>query len=44
MRQLSAEHLSGERDHGHVLWSLLMLEVWAETFLDNAQFPIPNAH
>ncbi len=34
VRQLTAEHLSGERDHGHVLWTLLMLEVWAETFLD----------
>ena len=31
---LVSEHLSGERDHGHVLWTLLMLEAWAQTFLD----------
>ncbi len=28
------EHLSGERDHGQALWTLLMLEAWAQKFLD----------
>jgi len=31
---LVSEHLSGERDHGHALWALLMLEAWAQAFLD----------
>ncbi len=34
VRGLMSEHLSGERDHGQVLWTLLMLEVWAREFLD----------
>jgi asparagine synthase (glutamine-hydrolysing) len=28
------EHLSGQRDHGHALWTMLMLEAWARRFLD----------
>ncbi len=34
VERLVSEHLSGERDHGHVLWTLLMLEAWAQRFLD----------
>ncbi len=34
--RLASEHASGERDHGHALWTLLMLEVWHQVFLDGA--------
>jgi asparagine synthase (glutamine-hydrolysing) len=35
VERLTNEHLSGERDHGHALWTLLMLEEWARAFLDD---------
>jgi len=35
VRRLAAEHISGERDHGHALWTLLMLEAWHQVFLDS---------
>jgi asparagine synthase (glutamine-hydrolysing) len=28
------EHTSGERDHAHQLWTLLMLELWYQRFVD----------
>lgn len=28
------EHTGGERDHAHQLWTLLMLELWYERFID----------
>ena len=32
---LMSEHLSGDRDHGHALWTVLMLEAWARMFVDD---------
>ena len=29
-----AEHTSGERDHAFQLWTLLMLELWFQRFID----------
>jgi len=34
VRRLWQEHRSGERDHRHRLWSLLMLECWFRRFVD----------
>jgi len=34
VEHLVNEHLSGQRDHGHALWTMMMLEVWAREFLD----------
>ena len=34
LRRLWTEHESGRRDHGHRLWSLLMLELWHQEFID----------
>jgi asparagine synthase (glutamine-hydrolysing) len=33
------EHQTRRRDHGHRLWSLLMLELWFRQFVDNATSP-----
>jgi len=35
VQRLVDEHLNGQRDHGQPLWTLLMLEMWAQEFLDN---------
>lgn len=32
--RLIDEHLNGQRDHGHRLWTLLTLEMWHRTFID----------
>jgi asparagine synthase (glutamine-hydrolysing) len=32
--QLVQEHIAGERDHAHPLWTLLMLELWFQRFID----------
>jgi len=32
--RLLREHWSGERDHGHRLWCLVMLELWERTWID----------
>lgn len=34
VRQLVESHTRGERDHSHRLWTLLMLELWFERFID----------
>ncbi|MFQ5406830.1 MAG: asparagine synthase (glutamine-hydrolyzing) [Anaerolineales bacterium] len=34
LRRLVDEHLTGVRDHGHALWTLLALEIWHQVFLD----------
>jgi len=34
--QFLAEHRRGDREHGHRLWSLLMLELWARRWLGSA--------
>src|SRR5262249_15075553 len=33
------EHRARKRDHGHRLWSLLMLELWFRQFVDGATSP-----
>jgi asparagine synthase (glutamine-hydrolysing) len=34
VRQLIELHVRGERDHSHQLWTLLMLELWFNRFID----------
>jgi asparagine synthase (glutamine-hydrolysing) len=34
LRRLVEEHLSGRRDHGQRLWTLLTFEIWHRTFID----------
>jgi asparagine synthase (glutamine-hydrolysing) len=34
VKQLVELHVRGERDHSHQLWTLLMLELWFERFID----------
>src|SRR6185503_13174830 len=34
VRQLIDLHVRGERDHSHQLWTLLMLELWFNRFID----------
>jgi asparagine synthase (glutamine-hydrolysing) len=35
--QLWNEHRSGRRDHGHRIWSLVMLELWFRQFVDGSR-------
>ena len=37
LRRLHDEHQSGRADHGHKLWNLMVLELWARRFLDGAR-------
>jgi asparagine synthase (glutamine-hydrolysing) len=41
VRALVDEHVSGRRDRHPQLWSLLMLELWHQTFIDRR--PVPSA-
>lgn len=41
IRQLIDEHITRQWDHSYRLWSLLVLELWQRTFLD--QVPVPPA-
>ncbi|MBV8857730.1 MAG: asparagine synthase (glutamine-hydrolyzing) [Acidobacteria bacterium] len=34
VRRMVDEHTRGERDHAHQLWTLLMLELWFQRFID----------
>jgi len=34
VRRMVAEHISGQRDYAHQLWTLLMLELWFQRFID----------
>lgn len=34
LRRYVTEHVSGERDHQYQLWTLLMLELWFQRFID----------
>jgi asparagine synthase (glutamine-hydrolysing) len=36
LRRLCDEHQSERADHGHKLWNLMVLELWARRFLDGA--------
>jgi asparagine synthase (glutamine-hydrolysing) len=38
VERLLSEHARGERDHGHRLWCLLVLELWQRSWLD-AELP-----
>ena len=42
VKRLLAEHVSGERDHGHRLWCLLVLELWQRAWLDTAIVRAPD--
>lgn len=35
IRQLMSEHIAGRYDHGTRIWSLVCLEMWFRTFIDN---------
>ena len=34
VQRILDQHLGRQRDHGHRIWALLMLEAWCRTFLD----------
>ena len=34
VRQIVDQHVEGRIDHSHRLWSLLMLELWFQRFID----------
>ena len=40
VRRAFARHLSGERDHGELLWLVLVLELWGRRFLDCPTIPL----
>ena len=39
VRRLWVEHRTRQHDHGHKLWSLMMLELWFREFVDGASRP-----
>lgn len=41
VRRTIDEHRTGRAQHGHTLWSLLVLELWARRFLDGPLDPPP---
>jgi asparagine synthase (glutamine-hydrolysing) len=36
VEQLLSEHLTGQQDHAHRLWGLLVFELWQRTWLDSS--------
>jgi asparagine synthase (glutamine-hydrolysing) len=36
LERLLSEHASGRADHGHRLWTLVMLELWQQRYVDTA--------
>ena len=43
VERLLREHVRGQRDHGHRLWCLLVLELWQRTWLDAEARPLSYA-
>jgi asparagine synthase (glutamine-hydrolysing) len=43
VEHLIAEHASGRKQWQYLLWNLLMLELWHETFIDSAAQTLPMA-
>jgi asparagine synthase (glutamine-hydrolysing) len=43
VERLLAEHARGERDHGHRLWCLLVLELWERSWLE-AELPTATGY
>jgi asparagine synthase (glutamine-hydrolysing) len=37
VRRLTAEHLSGARDHGRTLWSLIMFDAFLKLRIDSSR-------
>jgi len=35
LRRLMSEHRRGRRNHGHMIWTLMVLEMWYRTFMDH---------
>jgi asparagine synthase (glutamine-hydrolysing) len=35
VRKLMSEHISGRHEHGTRIWTLVCLEMWFRTFIDN---------
>jgi asparagine synthase (glutamine-hydrolysing) len=35
VRKILAEHIAGRHDHGTRIWTLVCLEMWFRTFIDN---------
>jgi len=42
VERLLSEHARGERDHGHRLWCLLVLELWQRSWLETAVAHAPD--
>jgi asparagine synthase (glutamine-hydrolysing) len=43
VERLLSEHLRSERDHGHRLWCLLVLELWQRAWLESEALTAPYA-
>jgi asparagine synthase (glutamine-hydrolysing) len=41
VRTLVDEHMGGRRGHPHLLWTLLMLELWHQMFIDQRPAAAP---
>jgi asparagine synthase (glutamine-hydrolysing) len=39
VQTLMREHLSGERDHAHKLWQLLIFQLWDQRYLSGSRMP-----
>jgi asparagine synthase (glutamine-hydrolysing) len=39
VQTLVREHLSGERDHAHKLWQLLIFQLWSQRYLVDSRIP-----